>query len=193
MKLSSSFFSSVRRDLFGGSLSQSQVDGMILLADAWSKYGNEDPRCLAYVLATAYHETAKTMEPIHEKGGKTYFTKHYEHRLDLGNIHKGDGAKYHGRGYVQITGRRNYRDWSKRLGIDLEHDPDLAVSPLYASRIIAEGMAKGTFTGRRLGDYIDEEADFKGARRVINGNDRASLIASHAEHFLSALLKAKLQ
>lgn len=188
MKLGTPFFSSARKALFGGSLKQSQVDGLNQLASSWEVYGDSDLRRFAYVLATALHETGKTMEPIHEKGGTAYFTRHYEGRKDLGNTQKGDGAKYHGRGFVQITGRRNYRDWSRRLGVDLLGIPDLALNPVHAGRIIVQGMMEGTFTGKELADYINaDECDFVGARRIINGTDRASLIAGYAKSFLAAL------
>lgn len=188
MKLGLAFFSSSRKSLYGGLLKQSQVNGLNQLASSWEIYGDDDKRRFAYVLATAFHETAKTMEPIHERGGKAYFTRLYEHRKDLGNTLPGDGAKFHGRGYVQITGRRNYRYWSRKLGIDLIDFPDLTLNPVHAGRIIVQGMMDGTFTGKKLADYINaEDCDFVVARRIVNGLDKASLIAGYARLFEAAL------
>lgn len=142
----------------------------------------------AYVLATAWHETG-AYRYMREVWGPTAAQKRYEGRKDLGNVQKGDGKKFLGRGFVQITGRRNYTDWSKRLGLDLLKDPQLAEQPPIACRIIVDGMKLGTFTGKTLADYITlRNSDFHGARRIVNGADRADLIADYARQF-DALLK----
>lgn len=89
---------------------------------------------------------------------------------------------------MQITGRRNYTDWSQRLGIDLVGNPDQAKNPRIAARILVEGMMRGTFTGRSLPDYVGNgRADFNNPRRVVNGTDRAGSIASIANRLISAM------
>jgi predicted chitinase len=89
---------------------------------------------------------------------------------------------------VQITGRRNYADWSRRLGVDLVGNPELAENPRIAAQILVGGMREGTFTGRRLDQYInDQQTDFNGARRTVNGNDRAGRIADIAQRLLGAM------
>src|SRR5919108_752792 len=98
----------------------------------------------AYVLATAWHETAR-FKYMREIWGPTAAQKRYEGRADLGNVVAGDGKKFLGRGFVQITGRNNYADWSRRLGLDLLKEPQLAEQPEVAVRILVEGMALGTF------------------------------------------------
>jgi len=144
----------------------------------------------AYVLATAWHETGG-YRYMREVWGPTAAQKRYEGRKDLGNVQKGDGKKFLGRGFVQITGRRNYTDWSKRLGVDLLKEPQLAEHPAIASRIIVDGMKLGTFTGKTLADYITlRNSDFHGARRIVNGADRADLIADYARQF-DGLLKVE--
>lgn len=144
----------------------------------------------AYILATAWHETGRYRH-MREIWGPTAAQKRYEGRKDLGNVAVGDGKKFLGRGFVQITGRRNYADWSRRLGLDLLKEPQLAERPDIAVRILIEGMMLGTFTGRKLGDFVNAgKSDHVNARRVVNGTDRADLIAGYAGEFEAALLRS---
>jgi hypothetical protein len=175
------FFDNIRVSF--GPLRQEQVDGFTLLCKA----SNDLPlRHKAYLLATAWHETAATMQPIHERGKLSYFDK-YEPGTKigkaLGNTVRGDGYKYRGRGYVQITGRRNYGLASKHLGVDLLAAPDHALEPANAARIIVLGMVQGWFTGKKLADY----QSYEDMRRVVNGVDRAVPIAERAWVFEKAL------
>lgn len=190
MALKAAFFDAVRATLSDGKLSQHQVDVFNAIASAWDKYGDDfgyaDLR-LAYVLATAWHETGR-FKWLKEIWGPTAAQRRYEGREDLGNTVAGDGNKFMGRGLVHITGRRNYTDWSKRLGIDLLKGPQRAEELPTAARILVEGMVKGTFTGKKLQDYINsDQCDFVAARRVVNGQDKAALIAGYAEKFAAAL------
>jgi hypothetical protein len=188
--LNAAFFDAVR-PLFGGSLSQPQVDGLALIAQAWDKYGDGDTAKLAYILATAFHETAQTMQPIKDYGkgrGKKY-----------GKPDETGKAPY-GRGHVQITWRENYVNADKKLklGGKLAADYDLALDPAISVRVLITGMLQGWFTGKKLSDYIDSSValllhpprpkhDFVGARRIVNGTDKATLISEHARTFLKAL------
>lgn len=141
----------------------------------------------AYVLATAKHETGN-FRWLREIWGPTKAQKRYEGRDDLGNTQRGDGKRFMGRGFVHITGRRNYKDWSRRLGISLINDPEKAEELEIAARIIVEGMRLGTFTGKKLSDYITlQKSDFYNARRIVNGMDRASKIAGYAADYDDAL------
>lgn len=172
------FFASVR-DKFGG-LNQTQVEGFNVLLGAMKPW---PVSWVAYGLATAWHETAHTMQPIKERGGNDYLAKYDTGRLAaaLGNTPAadGDGQLYAGRGYVQITGRANYR----KFGI--ENTPNDALKPDVAARILVDGMAGGKFTGKGLSDYLP--GDYVNARRIINGTDKADLIAGYARSFDAAL------
>lgn len=174
------------RPIFGGSLSQRQVDGIeALLAATEGLHVTHR----AYLLATAKHETAHTMQPITEFGGKLYFNKYDTGKLAeaLGNspAADGDGYLYRGRGYVQITGRANYGRAAAALGLDLVRNPDLALQPTVAAQILVRGCSEGWFTGRKLSDFLP--GDYYGARRVVNGLDRADVIAKYAQVFGTAL------
>jgi putative chitinase len=183
--MQAAFFDAVRASLYGNALNQAQVDGLEAVGQAWEQYGDGDPRKLAYILATAHHETGR-FKYTREIWGPTAAQKRYESRKDLGNVQAGDGKKFMGRGFVQLTGRRNYADWSKRTGLDLLKEPDLVTQPAVAARILVQGSMLGTFTGKKLGDF----SSFKDMRRVINGTDRAADIAEYAEAFLAALREA---
>ena len=184
------FFDAVRSNPFGGRLSKSQTDGITAILDEWDKRRLTDVRWLSYMLATTKHETAHTMQPIVERGKKAYFDK-YDGRKDLGNTVPGDGYRFRGRGFVQLTGRTNYVRASAKLGVDLVAMPDRALDPTIAAAIMFEGMTAGWFTGKKLADYFtDGKADWKNARRIINGLDKAASIANYGKAFYAALLLA---
>ena len=201
----SAFFDAVREKPFGGRLSQGQVDGMNAILDACPPDLSTDR--LAYCLATPVVETARTMQPIKEYGGAAYFRRMYDIQgerpakaRELGNLQPGDGALFCGRGYVQLTGRSNYRKATAQLRAlgyitaadDLERTPDLAMRPDVAAAVLFVGMQKGWFTGRKLADYFGPgKADAVGARRIINGQDRAAEIAADWGAMRTALMQAR--
>lgn len=192
--MNAAFFDAVR-PLFGGKLTQEQVSGMEAVIAAWSRSGDGDDRKLAYLLATTKHETANTMQPITERGQRSYFDK-YEPNTKigkgLGNTKAGDGFLFRGRGYVQLTGRANYRKAGLKMGVSLLDNPDKALEPDIAGMALVRGSLEGWYTGKTLGDYITpSKADYTNARRVINGTDKASLIAGYARSFEAAIKAGK--
>ena len=172
-----------------GDTSQAQVDGFKIIFEAWRKVGSGNERDLAYILATAYHETARTMQPVRETlattdaKAKERLTKAWK----SGKLPwvKSDywSSGWFGRGFVQLTHRANYVKASEKLGVDLVSDPSKAMIPEVSALILVRGMQEGWFTGMKLADA----ADFREARRVVNGTDCASQIAMYADAFLSAL------
>ena len=149
------------------------------LTNAFKAEGINDPRVLAYAKATMEHETAGTNAPIDEYGGPEYWQR-YEGRRDLGNIQPGDGIKYHGRGYIQLTGRENYRVMGQRIGVDLENNPDLALRPDIAAKIMA-----AFFVDRGVAD-LASQGNFYAARGPVNGTDQAEKIAAMAQKYLGS-------
>jgi putative chitinase len=143
------------------------------------------PWC-AYVLATEYHETAKRMQPVREG-------------LDVSDNWRRKNLRYYpwyGRGEVQLTWERNYAaatEMLKRLGytgIDLVKNADQALDPKVSVLVMIHGMLEGLFTGKKLRDYIPNNPSrehYRNARRIINGTDRADLVAGYAVEFEKAL------
>jgi len=177
-------FAYCRNAPFGGQLLQAQVEGVEAILDAWNSSGATDLRWLAYILATAFHETAGTLQPIAEYGrgkGKKYGVK--------GKY----GQAPYGRGFVQLTWDVNYERADKELGLKgkLLKNFDLAMQAETAAKIIVTGMVEGWFTGKRLSQYFNAKADDPvGARAIVNGKDKAQLIAGYYEAFLGALKAA---
>jgi len=202
------FFRHVRASVFRGRLSPAQVEGMEALLTVWERQRIRPSRQqLAYCLATAWHETAHTMQPVREtlarserqaiarlrKWARKLPARRRKTVLAYAKVHADTGHAYFGRGYVQITWRRNYRRLGLRLGIDLERNPELAMQPEIAARILIVGMLEGLFTGRRLGEFVNgDKCDYVGARQVVNGRDKARLIAGAAAAFERALEDAAM-
>lgn len=189
------FISEINSALFSGRISQRQIEGTSFKLTAWEQSGLKDLRWLAYMLATSYHETARTMQPIEEYGrgkGRPYGNKL---RMDRSPYDSPDKL-YYGRGDVQLTWYENYERMGKLLGIPLLEQPELALRPDISAKIMIEGMTKGKsnrgdFTGVSLENYFNAAKDDPvQARRIINGLDKANLIAGYYYKFLSAITKA---
>lgn len=211
------------RSLSGNKLDQTQVDSINAIMGAWLKFGDIDDRKLAYILATAQHES--NFRPISENLNyttaeriKTVWPARFKTVADaqpyvknpqklanlvyggkLGNTEPNDGWDYRGRGLCQITGKANYAKFSPLVEYDLVETPDFAKSIDPAARILVIGLMKGLFTGKKIGDFVnDKMTDFFNARAVVNG-DKGRLegkisvgmkVANSAHAFLSELEKS---
>lgn len=195
------FFNAIRSNLTNnGSLSQSQVDGFNNLLNEGET--RQIPLgWIAYVLATAWYETAYTMQPVRE----TLASTDAQAIATLNRLYPNVRNKYweggwFGRGYVQLTWQRNYQIMGQWLGVNLVGNPSLALDPTIAAKIAYEGMIRGMFTGRKLSDYISnttqsdqvEFQDYVNARRIINGTNRDTLIAGFALKIQKALQSAQM-
>lgn len=192
------FFAATRRRL--GKLSQGQVNGIeAILAAAQGM-----PRShVAYILATAWRETAKSMQPVKETVMPHHKDKNPSDatvvsRLDrawkagrLGQVKipywrfDDAGQAWFGRGYVQLTHKDNYRKAAALVSADLLGSPSLALNPNIAAKILVEGCKAGMFTGKKLADYLP--GDYVNARKIVNGLDHAFDIAADAGGWEGAL------
>jgi putative chitinase len=185
------FFSHFR--FLFGPLTQGQVDGLnFLLPKLEQDKRLQDINLIAYILATIKHETAHTFQPISEYGSKERFISLYGPATSvgkrLGNLTDADAVAFHGRGYVQLTGRRNYTRAQKEIGANFVAKPNLAQKPNHAYEILVQGMIEGWF-GKRVGDFIrlGSLPDFEGARQAVNDHDRAGEIAEIARKMAQVL------
>lgn len=176
------FFDSYRASF--GPLTQPQVDGLEqLLAFMETDTLLTDLRHVAYELATVKRECGDEWHPVKEYSrGKG---------MKYGVPDSVTGQTYFGRGYVQITWKANYAAMGKALSLDLVNNPDLALVPANAYRIMSYGMRQGAFTGMGLSRYIHGDVcEYILARKIINGTDRAEMIAGYAEKIEAALRAA---
>jgi putative chitinase len=191
------FFEALRHGLLGPTLTAEEVKGTNAVLEAME---GAPLSWTAYALATAYHETASTMQPVKEYGGPSYLTRMYDvsgARPQLcianGNTCAGDGPKYAGRGYVQLTWKNNYKRAGDKCGVDLVSNPDKALDPAIAAKIMRQGMEEGWFTGKSFSSYLPVKGratsgQYARARFIINGSDKAQQIAGHAKAFEDALV-----
>jgi putative chitinase len=182
------FFDGMRQTLFGGRLSQAQVDGTNAILDEWACRGFKDIRWLAYMLATVKWETASTMQPIEEYGRGAGYA--------YGVTDPVTGQRYYGRGFVQLTWKRNYDVMGRLLGVDLVNHPECALELPVATQILFEGMMRGDsgvgdFTGLALDDCFNAtKEDWTRARAIINGTDHAAEIGQLGRMFYGILKSA---
>lgn len=203
------FFSDIKTlPAFKYGLKQPQVDGFNLILDEAARRKTPTNN-LAYALATVYHETAATMQPVRETLAPTdeQAVARLEAAFVAGKLPwvrnrywlKKNGHYWIGRGYVQLTHEENYRKMAAITGVDLINHPEYAMVPSVALKILFDGMEHGSFTGKGFNDFIDEldesddldRAEYKAARKIINGTDKADLIADYAIKFEHALRNAK--
>lgn len=196
------FFAGIR-PMFGRSLSQAQVDGITGLLDAFETHGDGRADTLAYGLATAHHETGGRMVPVREgfattdAGARAAVAKLAAKRgagsapAFYGKSTPPFGHAYYGRGHVQLTWLDNYRKSSDDAGTDLVRFPDAMLNPATSARVLWRGLLDGRWNGQKHGlrHYLDR-GDVVGARRTVNGTDRAHDIAALHRKYLTAILAA---
>lgn len=164
-----------------------------LIYDACKKLNVTAKEQIAYILATAEHES----DDFNAAGLEEYASwAAYEGRPDLWNTQPGDGKKFKWRGYVQLTGRRNYTNYNTILHSEwlltenqsIVTNPELVSNPEIAAFILVHGMINGTFTGKKLSSYINESKQhWLSARKTVNGRDKMKKIATQAKEILKSI------
>lgn len=172
------FFDGFRKRI-DPTIEQEQVEGLNFLLGQMESdpFWKHIPQ-IAYALATTYHETAGSFQPVEEGYylGSATRVKRFQKTLRY--------YPYYGRGYVQLTWKKNYDKAGNILGLDLVNKPELALKPEGAYQTMTYGMHQGWFTGKKLDDYIKNgKKDYTNARKIINGLDKAGLIAGYARSF----------
>lgn len=173
------FFTTVRSRL--GPLKTEQVEGTetVLAAAEGAPLAHA-----AYMLATAWHETNKTMQPVREAYwlSEDWRKKHLRY------------WPWYGRGYVQLTWESNYRKADSELDLrgSLVGNADRAMEPEIAAKIMRKGMDEGWFTGVSLSAVLPSSGvatreQYMNARTIINGRDKADLVEDYAQAFERAL------
>ena len=196
------FFDEIRVSLFKGKLKQTQVDSLNLFLDRYDKLGWNNLRKLAYVLGTVYHETNVydengdwlVLEPIEEvgRGSKKKYGKKIKYS---GATYEQPDVIFFGRGHTQNTWFEIYEALTKEakkqgLNWDFLNKPELLLQDEPSIWATFTAMEKGIYTGRKLSQYFnDKTCNWIGARAIINGNDKAKLIADYSELFHNALTK----
>jgi hypothetical protein len=201
------FYNEVRKTLFNGALTQAQVAGTDAILDVWNStphYTNTP--FLAYVLATAYHETGRSMQPVIETQrandlnrpsvdtairrldtayatGKLKGVKRTYWRKDA------NGRSWLGRGHTQVTHEENYARVQALSKFPIHDNPDLMFDLKTSASIHVMGMLNGWWTGKKLSDYQTARYgyDYEDARRIVNGTDKAREIAAYAKKFEEAI------
>lgn len=186
------FFDACRKGLMAPTLDATEVQGLEAILTAMQGAPLAD---CAYALATAFHETARTMQPVRE----AYWLSEAWRKANLRYW------PWYGRGYVQLTWEANYRKADAECAAvdlinpgDLMAKPDLAMRCDIAAHVMRKGMDEGWFAGDSKGRHCfgrhlprkgpASEAQFTAARRIINGTDKAAAIATYALGFQSALV-----
>lgn len=199
------FFDAIR-PMFG-QISPEQVRGVEGVLDAFNEVGDGDQDTLAYCLATGFHESK--MVPVREgftttdagarravanlaikRGPNSAVAKYAKPAGPYGHV-------YYGRGYPQLTWLDNYAGSSKDAGVDLVKNPDAMLDPKISARVLILGIMDGRWNGQGKGlSHYEGDDDFLSdteaaqARRTVNVQDKAVLIAGYHRKFYNALTKA---
>lgn len=173
----------ILRQVAGAPVSKKIVDGLIEhLPETLEKYEINTRLRIAHFLAQLAHESDHFRTYEEYASGQAY-----EGRRDLGNVKKGDGRRYKGRGPIQITGRYNYRKYGKLLGVDLENKPELASTPRIGTLIAGE-----YWNQNNLNDLADRDNGRQITRKINGGFNGLQDRLKKIEQSKKALSKAEL-
>lgn len=158
-----------------------QVESIVSILEEIEREEITDPYQIAYILATAWHESRlKPIKEIRAKPGSAVWNMQTRYW----------GSGFYGRGFVQLTWRKNYAKFSKILGVDLVSNPDLVLDVKIGAKVLVVGMAQGLFTGKSLNDYFKPggSPEWFGARKIVNGTFQADKVANAAVRILPVVI-----
>ncbi len=192
------------------SLTEHMKAGIGVLLDAWDRQADPDKRRLAFILATARRESRNTFSPLREAPGCGDDESCRERAIEAllarraqqsGKSPKpnyalpdANGHRYYGRGFIQLTLKRNYKAASERLGLDLVNDPDKVMEAALAADILVRAMLEGWYGSRRpLSFYINgSKEDWINARNNVNpGSPNKPITAVYAKEIVKCLRAAQ--
>jgi putative chitinase len=158
-----------------------------LLESTLTGYGLTDRIQIAAIMAQCAHESGN-FQFLTELGADSYFQK-YEGRRDLGNTQPGDGLKYKGRGFIQITGRDLYTQAGAYLGIDLVNQPQLAADPATAAKLVLFFFFQFKKSRTAGVDWSDVTA----VTRIVNGGtnglpDRVAKFSAYQQKYTNGIV-----
>ena len=164
---------------FKTTLTRAQGDAWRLIATEFDALAIKDVRMLSYVLGTCWHECRfRSIREIRALPGTSVFAMQEKY------WHTG----YYGRGYCQLTWKKNYAKFSPLVGRDLVKHPDDVLIPEVGAKILVHGMWFGMFSGKKLKDYfLPQGVEWIKARRIVNGNFQADRVATSAKRILDLL------
>lgn len=161
----------------GESNEQSAKECYNAIEQALGDLGILTPLTLIGALATVRVECGRSFKPVVEiASGEVY-----EGRKDLGNTQVGDGVRFKGRGYIQLTGRDNYKTYGEKLGIDLVNNPDLTLQPEVSAKILA------LYFKNRAVNVACNNNDWLEVRKKINGVNRSTGLPNGWNEFESVV------
>lgn len=183
-------YENIKREFGLKSISQKQVDGFEAIFNEWELRKLTDLHWLYYILSTIWHEVGGTMQPIEEIGkGKGL---RYGKRVWFdGRIYTDIPHIFYGRGLTQNTWRDIYLKLTKAniKGWDFVNHPELLLTMECSVWATFHAMTTGLYTGRKLIHYFNDNiTDAIGARKIINGKDKAEKIAEYWGKFSKCIV-----
>ncbi len=143
-------------------------------------------KAVAAIMGQMATETGK-FKWLTELGGASYFRK-YDGRRDLGNTRAGDGARYKGRGLVHITGRANYREYGRQVGVDLVNNPTLAARPDIAIKVM-DAYLKSKRWGATGYQHAERGDIYRLTRHINGGTNGLAMRKKYYQQYLKLLEK----
>lgn len=192
----SKFFDALRTSrILGGTISQSEVNGVSGILKAFKQYGDGREKTLAYALATAFHETGGLMVPVREGFARTdWAARRIIAKRKYGKPAGPYGHVYYGRGHVQLTWHQNYKATGEKIGEDLVQFPDRMLDPVLSARVLIEGIIDGRWNPAKKGieTYLPTNGrdNLRDARRTVNLTDKWDIIGGYYRVFLECIEQA---